>query len=89
MKSFLITFTLQGDGSYDHFVNQIRSYGKWARITPYTWIVISDRRASEIRTELQEAVDGDCTVFVIEVTSSPWASYRINKDVADWLKDNI
>ncbi len=42
-----------------------------------------------MRDELIEAIDGKGQIVVINITDSAWATYRIDEDMLDWMKENI
>lgn len=93
MNVYLITFQDTGDEARGlRLVAAIKSYGSWARITPFTWCVktMDDKTTAIIRDEINEKCrlqDGE-RLFVVNITNSPWASFYVPKEVADWLKDN-
>lgn len=91
MSIYLITFHVIGNERYQSMTNIIRGYGVWARITDTTWCIkASDKTTAEIRDSINERLPlrNDERLMVINITKSPWASYYLPKEVADWLKDD-
>ena len=87
---YLITFKMVDDGRDQSMVSFIKEYGKWARITPYSWCIkVENLNTAEIRDNLNSKLplqDGERLV-VFNITNSPWASYNLPKPVTDWLKE--
>lgn len=60
--------------------------GSKTKPTESQWILDTSFSASEIRDHLQNYVDKDDKIFVIKLEQPPrWASWKITKDVTDWL----
>lgn len=90
MESFLISFHLNDQGDYAKVSEQIRSYPKWARIVDNVWIVLSDNKLTEIRESISSLIDSKGgSVLVVKVTHAAWATYSVEKEVTDWMKENI
>lgn len=90
MNTFLISFTLNNDNDdYARITELIRNASMWARVLRNTWIIKSMDTASEIRSRLSNAIEGEGQIIVIKVTNAGWASYDINQDVTDWMKKNV
>ena len=71
-------------------INCIKEYGLWARITSRTWYIKSDNTTTaKIRDNLNSKLTLNNTerLMVVNVTNSPWASYYLPKEVAQWIKD--
>lgn len=90
MESFLISFHLNDQEDYAKVSEQIRSYPKWARIVDNVWIVLSDNKLTEIRGSISSLIDSNGgSVLVVKVTYAAWATYAVEKEVTDWMKENI
>lgn len=90
MESFLISFHLNDQEDYAKVSEQIRSYPKWARIVDNVWIVLSDNKLMEIRGSISSLIDSNGgSVLVVKVTHAAWATYAVEKEVTDWMKENI
>lgn len=88
MKNFLVTFYSTED-KYNDVVNAIKKGRFWARVNPYAWIVQSDGNTVEIRDQIKrEAPDVD-KLLVIGIDNANWATSLVNKDVTNWMKENI
>lgn len=90
MNIYLITFQMDTDDRSVTIINYIKEYGLWARITSRTWYIKSDiTTTAEIRDNLNSRLPLNSTerLMVVNVTNSPWASYYLPKEVAQWIKD--
>lgn len=88
MSRLLVTFEVE-ENRRNTLIEQLKGLGSWARITANTWCVLSDDKNTVIiRDALKDAVRDAGRLFVVDVTDSAWASFRIPKEVTDWLKDN-
>ena len=87
MKIFLVVFQSTANDK-DKIIVQIKAFGSWARISETTYAIkCEDIFTANIRDSLSEKFPGDVRFFVIEITDSAWASYKLPKAVTDWLKD--
>ena len=43
----------------------------------------------KVRDELVEAIEGKGQVVVINITDSAWATYDIDENLLEWMKENI
>lgn len=72
-------------------INCIKEFGHWARITSTTWCI---KAADKTTAEIRDSINAKCPLrsterlVVFNITSSPWGSYNLSKEVADWLKNN-
>ena len=89
MKSFLISFKLKDQSSYDNVSAILRSFPKWACIMENVWIICSDEKLVDIRERVCNAMDGHGAVVVLNVSGTPWGTYAISKEITDWMKENI
>lgn len=90
MNIYLITFQMTDSGRIRTLTDYIREYGIWARITDTTWCIkASDKTTAEIRDNLNSRCPLQNTerLMVVNITNSPWASYYLPKEVAEWLKN--
>lgn len=88
MSRLLVTFEIE-DGLRATLIEQLRKLGSWARITANTWCVMTeDKNTVIIRDALKDAVGENGRLFVVNITDSAWASFRIPKEVTNWLKDD-
>ena len=88
MKSFLVTFSCHQDLD-SRVVDQIKTYPFWARINPKAWIVQSDQNTIEIRNQIKQNIPAIDSLLVIGIDGANWATSSVNKDVTDWMKENI
>lgn len=87
MKKFLVVFPANIP-EQDLIVRRIKTVGPWARITPSSWCVKKDNiSTSWLRDFLSAGLNGE-NLFVIDISDSSWASYKLPRDVANWLKND-
>lgn len=90
MNTFLVTYTLDNSSeSYDDISARLKRYPNWAKLFARVWIIRTSRSSKRVRDELIEAIDGKGLIVVINITDSAWATYRIDEDMLDWMKENI
>lgn len=90
MRTYLITYLLDDSSTtYSKISSCIKKYPNWAKVFARTWLITSKDRPSEIRDNLSSSIDGEGKILVIEITSSAWASYSIDKTITSWIKENL
>ena len=89
MNTYFVTYTLDDQSSYTTLSMQLKQYLNWAKLFGRAWIIKTTRSSKRVRDELIEAIDGKGQIVVINITDSAWATYRINEDMLDWMKENI
>lgn len=92
MNSLLISYDVPTENSdviYEKIIQRIKQYGFWAKPLESVWIIKTSKTANEVRDELIQFSAPNIKLFVVDVTSSFWASFNISDKVTDWLKNNI
>jgi len=90
MDSYLITFRLDNQDDYIQVADNIRNYPKWARVMENVWIIQSDSKLTEIREGISSIIkDSGGSVMVVKINGDAWGTYSVNKEVTDWMKENI
>lgn len=90
MNTYLVTYLLDNtESDYSRISAKIRSFPHWLKLYPRTWLIRSNMSTRRVRTLLSDSIDGKGTIFVMNVTDSSWASYRLDNDITDWLKENV
>lgn len=90
MNTFLITYTLDNSTeSYNKISSQLKKYPNWAKLFARVWMIKTSRSSKRVRDELSDAINGKGKIVVINITDSAWATYNINDNVLNWMKDNI
>lgn len=81
---YLINYDLKNPGqNYDDLIKAIKGYGSWAKIARSCWAIKSTKTAVQIREDLKQHIDSSDVLFVCKFED--WASYNLDKEVADWL----
>lgn len=89
MNTYFITYTLDDQSSYTVLSRRLKCYPDWAKLFARAWIIRTTKSSKRVRDELIEAIDSKGQIVVINITDSSWATYRINEDMLDWMKENI
>lgn len=90
MDSYLISFHLNNQNDYNQVSERIRSYPKWARVIENVWFVQSDSKLTDIRESISSLINGNGgSVLVMKVNNDAWGTYAVDKEVTDWMKENI
>ncbi|MDE0242003.1 MAG: SinR family protein [bacterium] len=91
MAAYMVTYDLSQPGrNYPGLHERVKAIsGIWAHITESSWIVVSSSAsASGIRDDLVQAVDGEDSLFVAELTgTAAWKGLPAER--TDWLKANL
>jgi len=91
MKTYLISYDLgvpETSESYKKLIAYIKSFDLWAKPLYSVWFVKSDKTAGEIRDGIKKFLDENDRLLVIEVVRN-WGTYNIEKEVTDWMENNI
>ncbi|MDO4929645.1 MAG: hypothetical protein Q4E59_00770 [Bacteroidales bacterium] len=90
MDSYLISFRLNNKEDYSRVSERIRNYPKWARVMENVWIVLCDSKLTDVRESVSSIInESGGAVLVIKVNHAAWGTYSVDKDVTDWMKDNL
>ena len=87
MTCYIISYDLRNTRDYESLYKEIKSYGKWARITESTWAVVTNKSAVQIRDNLSRVVDNDDRIFVVK--SGVEAAWRNSRCRNEWLRENL
>ncbi len=92
MKTFLISYDLGVPETHSDYVRlseRLKSlYVTWARPVKSVWIIKSDKDAMIIRDEIKTVLDSNDKLIVVEMSGN-WGTYNVNKEVTEWMKNNI
>ncbi|MBR4261330.1 MAG: hypothetical protein IKQ33_05215 [Clostridia bacterium] len=70
-------------------IQRLKLFGLWARITRNSYVIVCDKKASELRDFLYRDNNGTTRILVVDITNKGWGSYGLEKEVTDWLKEQI
>jgi hypothetical protein len=74
---------------YKKLIKYIQSFSYWAKPLKSVWLIKTPKSTSDIRDELKSQTDANDGLLVINVTSKGWATNGINKEVTEWMKNNL
>lgn len=90
MDTFLISFQPYNNEVYPRISERIRNYPKWARIMENVWIVQSDSKLTDVRESISSIInEHGGSVLVIKINNDAWGTYAVDKEVTNWMKENI
>lgn len=86
-KTYIITYDLTEDDSYEDLFEYFKEFGTWARISKSVWAVKSSKSASTIRDEIADIVSDEANIFIIRSgKESAWKNVICHNQ---WLKTNL
>ena len=90
MSTFLVTYTLDDSTeSYNEISSRLKRYPNWAKLFARVWMIKTSHSSKEVRDELSDAIEGKGKIVVINITDSAWATYKVQGNILDWMKENI
>ncbi|MBR1850807.1 MAG: hypothetical protein IJ789_05485 [Bacteroidales bacterium] len=89
MNTIIISYRLDSEAPYQELRNRIKKYPNWARLFQDVWIIQTRHSVRDVRDDLENAIRGMGEIFVVNITGSAWASYKIDKEMAEWIHENI
>jgi hypothetical protein len=90
MSCYLITFQIEDSVSYDAIAAKIRTNPKWARVMRNVWIIQTELKMTDVRESISVIIGNNRgSVMVMEVSNAAWATYSVDKEITDWMKNNI
>lgn len=90
MNTFLVTYTLDDSSeSYTKISTRLKRFPNWAKLFARVWIIKTARSSKRVRDELVDVIEGKGKIVVINITDSAWATYSIDENILEWMKENI
>jgi hypothetical protein len=89
MTTYIISYDLKNasDEDYNKLYEKIKSFEIWAKITESTWALKSEKKAAEIRDELDKITPKGRSLFVIKSgVEAAWKNVICSNE---WLKKNL
>lgn len=86
MRQYIVIIDNVPTGNMAATVSKIKSFGSWARISDTVWYISTSHELAAVRNAVYPEGGEQCRVFVVDVTSQPWASFNLPREVAEWLK---
>lgn len=90
MSRFLVTFQSNDPNESSAIISSIKQLGAWAKINKCTYCIKCDiNRTVDVRESIigNKNLTDKFILFVTNITNSGWASYKLPKEVAAWLKN--
>lgn len=92
MTVFQIDYDLNSaSGDYEDLYDAIEGLGDALHILESTWLVESEKDASEVRDILKSEIDSDDTLFIAKIESGGYdlAWVGIEPDAKGWLDERL
>lgn len=83
-STYIISYDLTEGGDYDSIIDTIKEYGTWAHITESTWAIVTSKKTSEIRDQLEKLMPKGSKIIVVK--SASVAAWRNVICSNEWLK---
>lgn len=92
MKVYQINYDLRKQRNYEELYKKIMSLGNWCHPLESCWLIVSEKKASQIAEELFKVMDSDDGLLVTRLLNeASW--YNLDsegmKDVTNWLQENL
>jgi len=88
-RAYIISYDLNQAGqNYEDVLKVIKDHWAWARLGGSAYVVITEKKAIEIRDNLLNVMDSNDQLFVGAV-NAPAAWFGLGDEVSDWLKKNL
>ena len=84
MGLYCITYDLVNDRNYDKIRVVLENFENNFHALGSVWFIETEKKAEEIRDELEEATDKDDKIFVVQIRKH-WGTINI-KGIPDWLR---
>ncbi len=92
MRTFLVSYDLgvpETAEDYKKLIACIKSLGAWAKPLYSVWFVKSDKTTSQIRDQIKKETDANDSLMVLDVSGVDWATNGVDKEVTDWMQNNL
>ncbi len=90
MGTLLVGYDLNRPGQkYEELIRHLRSHGTWWHYLDSTWLIATNKTATQLRDEIKRLVDPSDEVLVINVSGDAWASLGLDDAANSWLKTNM
>ncbi len=82
-KCYIISIDRNPSRLYENFLDAIKTYSIWAKITDSTYAVVTNQSTTDVRDHLIQYLNPEDRIFVMK--SSGVAAWR-HANAADWLQ---
>ena len=94
MTTYMIGYDLNRPGqNYNNLIEAIKTYSNktysnWWHCLDSTWLIKSDKTATQIRDHLQQHIDSSDELLVANMSgTAAWVGF--DKTCSDWLTNNL
>lgn len=89
MNTFIVFVRPKEDFNLEIFTEHMKGYATWARLNYNLWMVTFEGKSSQLRDRISTAVKKSCDIMVINISGDGWATLNINRNITDWMTENI
>ncbi|MER0217466.1 MAG: hypothetical protein DU481_15165 [Nitrosomonas sp.] len=86
MTVYCVSYDLNKQGQNYHALYEELKKLPWAHPLDSTWLIATSESAQQLSDRLRKHLDNNDFILVIEVTN--YAGW-LNKDIWDWIRNNI
>ena len=88
--TYLITYQLRSpEESYTSLIKYLKTARQWAKPCANVWIIKADTDVTSIRDGIRGKIKQNDKAFVTEVQIGSWATFNVQKEVTNWLQNNL
>lgn len=85
MATYIVSYDLADNQSYDDLHARLKSYDAWAFLTESTWAVVTNQSAVQVRDHLTSTVNENAKLIVIS-SGGEGAWRNFVPSTTNWLK---
>jgi hypothetical protein len=89
MATFLISYDLHKPGrDYSELYRAIGATGSFAHPLESVWLVTYNGTTAQLRDALMKHVDSNDDLLVAQLVPGTWATYGVNAEAREWMRNN-
>ena len=93
MNGFFVFFDSELDDENHTIDNIMYGFPRWAKLQNCAWFCCFDGLASDVRDRITRSLkqnhEDQISVLVINVTDCGWATYKVPKNITDWMRNRL
>jgi hypothetical protein len=90
MNTLLVGYDLNRPAqNYVGLIDALKAHDTWWHHLDSTWLVRTQKTASQLRDELIQLIDANDELLVANVSGDMWASAGFEQRANEWLRENV
>lgn len=93
MNGFFVFFNTENKANANEIDSVMRNFHRWAKLQDCAWFCCSNSLASEVRDSITDQLKQrnieNIPILVINVTDCGWATFKIPKNLTNWMRDRL